>query len=207
MNNKNVDPVVKAVLLVATIILFLYSYYSRKTIYEGAYLGNPVFVAGQDAPTFDRATMAAVDDSRIYLMHCNSGILDIYTLDGEHVGYYAFYLEPNGQFSVYCRDNTLYVFDKGHNLYMLEELELTSFLSSKEANGLERELEHMPGDAACRVNTRGVWLRSETGYVLVIPTPGIHAANIIRVAFFFGCIALIIIFAIMRGKWKVDRIV
>jgi len=88
------------------------------------------------------------DGSRIYILYRGEpemdGVIQVYSYDGHYICSLLFYCHVNGGFRLSTADNTLYVSDFHGNIYVLENLELTSLVLNDQSdawNALHFELD------------------------------------------------------------------
>lgn len=185
-------------LILAVGLLLLYCQSREDDVYKGVSPGHPVFTEGMASPSGNDVTMAACDGERIYMLQ-NDGIMAAYGTDGQLLGTYMFYDgSVNGGFSVYCDAGRTYVFDKEYNLYMLEALALTDYIP--EQSELWREMEHSKDEYISRFDSRGVWLSSDSGEILALPTPAVQAKTVALYAGTGAIIAFVIYLSVKRRR-------
>lgn len=186
------------VLIIGVCFTGLYFSSQDDYIYEGVYIGHPVFTEGVAAPSHYYANKAACDGERIYMLHSHNGTMVIYGIDGQLLGTYAFYNDSNnGSFSVFCDEGITYVFDKGGDVYQLDALEMTKYTKeTPEIRALQTRLERRGDEYICRYDSQGVWLRSEDGEVLALAMPTVHPKAVPV------CASLVIIAFILYFKLK-----
>lgn len=113
----------------------------------------------------------ANDDTHLYLLDSDEGVLRVFDLDGNYLYTLAFYDYPNGAFMFAVKDRYLYVRDPHSHVYVFLEGEFIQFIERDDANSILENVDFEKSSTDYVIKFASVWKVCETGDICVIKRP------------------------------------
>ncbi|MBE6921236.1 MAG: hypothetical protein E7468_06730 [Ruminococcaceae bacterium] len=172
--------------------------------------GTPVrFVEELDIDTIN-IDQIANDDTHLYLLDSDEGVLRVFDLDGNYLYTLAFYDYPNGAFMFAVKDRYLYVRDPHSHVYVFLEGEFIQFIGRDDANNILESIDFEKSSTDYVIKFASVWKVCETGDVCVIKRPlySVLYQDRIRILVIVGlgfAYAFIRFFVAKRKRYNINK--
>ena len=159
------------ILLIITVLIINYCSMQNQHNKPTLIYGTPVqFVEDLDIDTIN-IDQIANDDTHLYLLDSDEGVLRVFDLDGNYLYTLAFYDYPNGAFMFAVKDRYLYVRDPHSHVYVFLEGEFIQFIERDDANNILESIDFEKSSTDYVIKFASVWKVCETGDICVIKRP------------------------------------
>lgn len=112
-------------------------------------------------PLHSPITQIVADEECLYVLYNSVHVVQVFTNEGEPLYSVGFFGHPNGRSDIAVRDGRLWICDRQHNVYEVQNGAFLNFYPKESAEELRRTLPFGRSDSGYELRNGDVWLVTE----------------------------------------------
>ena len=135
-------------------------------------VGVPVVAETLREPLHSPITQVVADDKYLYVLYNSVHTVQVFTIEGELLYSVGFFGHSNGRSDIAVRDGRLWICDRRHNIYELQEGDFLKFYPQESAEELRRTLPFGRSDLGYELRNGDLWMVTEEEERCILDRPG-----------------------------------